>query len=118
MGVGILRAMMVESRAGCCFCKVWPALTIWLFLGTSQREGIPFLPKGKIKQHMRLGGVLVRPGTGGRESWPFPLALCLAPSESFHWVTTFTVNFVLRRAWANPEAEGRGRVGGPQGQPL
>lgn len=75
------------SQARAAFFARWGwllCLTIWLFTGTSQREGIPSLPKGKIKQHVRLGGV-GKTGTGGRESWPLPLALFLAPSESFHW---------------------------------
>lgn len=86
-GVGIPTAMMTESgawAAASAGCDRLVHLTIWLFPGTSQREGIPSLPKGKIKQHMRPGGV-GKTGTGGRESWPLPLALFLTPSESFHW---------------------------------
>lgn len=70
------------------FCEVWqlPYLTISLFPGTSQTQGIPSLPKGKRKQPMRLGwGGGFKTGTGGRESSPLPRALFFAPSESFHW---------------------------------
>lgn len=57
------------------FCEVWqlPYLTISLFPGTSQTQGIPSLPKGKRKQPMRLGGggVVLRRELGAGSPRPF-----------------------------------------------
>lgn len=113
MGLGgILRAMMVESEAlaaASARCGWLLSLTIWLFTGTSQREGIPSLPKGKIKQHLRLGGV-VKTGTGGRESWPLPLAFSSPPLRVSTGDNIYC-NFCALKSLGKPRGrrEGQGR---------